>query len=448
MSATSRKRSAQRGVALIMVLASLTLLTVMLAQFQEETSVEFASALSDRDALKAEYAARSAINLSRLLIAAEPTIRKKVSFIPNMPQIPVWAFASQVLGAFNDSEGAEAFQSLASVDIAEGKNLGLHDASFHVQIVDEDSKINVNGPSRDDVASKILLAAELLGLISGPQYDEYFDGIDSDGQHTDRRDVCSAFVDWVDSDQDQFTCEPGTAQFSAAAAEDSHYQMLKDPYPRKNAAFDSIEELRMVRGVNDAFWSTFVEPDPDDLVSRTLTVWGSGKINVNTANAQTLLAVVCGGGTGPVCDGGEQTGLFMGALAMMKAVMPGIPVFASERAFVRTMEGKGTFAIIFEQLGVQPIKFNSKSQAEKAITVKSQVFSIVADGVVKSGGRETHTKIHAVVDFNGAPPLIQRPPPGPQSNAATAQLDAVIDLLQTKSILENPGGRIVYYRVN
>ena len=68
-------RGKERGAALIMVLGSLTILAVMLAEYQDQMSTEFASALSDRDALKAEYAARSAINLSRLLIASEPTVR-------------------------------------------------------------------------------------------------------------------------------------------------------------------------------------------------------------------------------------------------------------------------------------------------------------------------------------------------------------------------------------
>src|SRR5262245_45159426 len=101
-------RSQHRRVALLLVLDALTLLTVMLAEFQDETSAELGSALSERDALKAEYAAKSAINLSRLLIAAEPTIRNSpgvgpllmMAFRGQKPQIPVWAFADKVLGAF------------------------------------------------------------------------------------------------------------------------------------------------------------------------------------------------------------------------------------------------------------------------------------------------------------------------------------------------------------
>src|SRR6478752_5364607 len=70
-----RRRRAQRGVALIMVLGTLTILTVMLTEFQDETSAEVGSAMSARDGVRAEYAAKSAVNLTRLLLASEPTIR-------------------------------------------------------------------------------------------------------------------------------------------------------------------------------------------------------------------------------------------------------------------------------------------------------------------------------------------------------------------------------------
>ena len=99
-------------MAIVLVLSALTILAVMLAEFQDETSAEFGSSLSQRDAIKAEYAARSAVNLSRLLIAAEPTIRKPLAVLGmmmNQPisQVPVWEFADQILGAFNDDTGKE-----------------------------------------------------------------------------------------------------------------------------------------------------------------------------------------------------------------------------------------------------------------------------------------------------------------------------------------------------
>src|SRR5688572_27550954 len=144
-----RRRAQRRGAAFIMVLGALTIMTVMLTELQDESSAELAGALQARDAVIAEYAARSGTNLSRLLLAAEPTIRKSLGMLSmlyggSLPQIPVWDFSDRVLGVFNDAQGSEDFVSFSGLDLSEGKNLGLPGAAFELKIVDEDSKINAN----------------------------------------------------------------------------------------------------------------------------------------------------------------------------------------------------------------------------------------------------------------------------------------------------------------
>ena len=64
--ARRKRRAKERGVALVLVLGAITILTVFLTELQEETSSELSSALAERDRLRAEYYARSAVNLSRL----------------------------------------------------------------------------------------------------------------------------------------------------------------------------------------------------------------------------------------------------------------------------------------------------------------------------------------------------------------------------------------------
>ena len=152
-----------------------------------------------------------------------------------------------------------------------------------------DSLFNKSTPARGDAFSQARLAAQLIGLLSGPQYDPMFSSRDADGQFSDRQAICGAIIDWTDPDQEAYVCDPHSGSAQQAGAEDSYYQLLKKPYPRKNAAFDSIEELRLVRGVGEDFWATFVDPDPSRPEKRVMTVWGQGKVNVNTANPQTCL---------------------------------------------------------------------------------------------------------------------------------------------------------------
>jgi general secretion pathway protein K len=494
-----RRRRQRRGVALILVLAALTVLTVMLTEIQDESSAEFGSALAARDALVAEYAAKSAVNLSRLLIAAEPTIRQSLTLVfalvGGSRQIPVWQYADRILGAFNDSDGADSFASLAGVDPKLGKNLGFPGAGFRLDIVDEDSKININVAARGDAFSQTRLASQLIGLIGSPQYSPMFEGRDADDQYTDRRALCSAIIDWADPDQDQAVCDTTSTTAQQTGAEDSFYQLLKKPYQRKNAAFDSLEELHRVRGVSDDFWSTFVDPDPDNPDKRILTVWGQGSVNVNTANPQTLLALVCqaSNNTARMCQDANEAQKFLMALTMLRSFMPGLPVFANAHEFVTTLQqgsttnaaatagqpapaaglggGGSPVTMIMKAMGIEPIPLISAAQTEKTVTTESKVFSIYATGYVHSGKRESSVRIHAVVDFRGVPTpaqiaqqLLQQLNPN-AANGATAALPGAQPAVQPTNsangtaangaqtgiqgaLKPGSGGNIVYYRVD
>ena len=269
-----------------MVMGAIAVLTVMLAEFQDDTSAEAASAVSERDGLQAEYMARSAVNLARLLVATEPTIRAAIAPIfaflkKTPPQIPVWEFSDRILGVFNDEDANQEFRKSLHVDLNTGKNLGIKGGRFELAIVDEDSKVNINLGASNDIAH-IRLAKEIIGVIGQPQFNSLFEQKDGQGQFSDRLSTCAAIIDWSDMDESAFNCDTTqTSQASSSGVEDAWYQLLPKPYRRKNAPYDSLEELHMVRGINDDFWATFVDPDPTNPKKRAMTVWGQGAVNVN-----------------------------------------------------------------------------------------------------------------------------------------------------------------------
>jgi general secretion pathway protein K len=465
---SSRRRRRQRGAALIMVLGSLVILSVMLSEFQDEMSTEFASAMSDRDALKAEYAAKSAVNLSRLLIASEPTVRAAAGFLlaalggGKAPQIPVWEFSGQILGAFNDETGAESFKSLG-LDASQGEGLGLDGAGFELRIVDEDSKIGLNNAGRSSFGARDV-SRQLMGLIGGPQYDPLFERSDN-GDYSNRFDICSAIIDWVDANQDVENCD-GTSQATSMGAEDSYYRNLPDPYQRKNAAFDSLEELRLVRGVGDDFWSTFIDPNPDEPRERPVSVWSSGKININTTSPRTLLSYVCAWAVPdtPLCNDqtGELPAAFLTTMAMAQGMFAGIPIFRSPKQLREALEGKGDMASFLETAGVPKLTFLSASSFEGGLSLESKVFSIYADGYVRQGKRETRVRVTAVVDFRKAPTvddLVAKATGADaqgqaQDNQSLAQKEdaeaageaATVGI--SGALVPSTAGRVVYYRVN
>ena len=459
------RRKRDRGIALIMVLGAISVLTVLLAEFQEDTSAELASALADRDSVQAEYMARSAVNLSRLLIATEPTIRQAITplfaFLKKAPpQLPVWEFSDKLLGAFNDQEAAKDFSGTVGLDMNLGKNLGMPGGRFELVIVDEDSKIDANLGASNDIAH-IRLAKELMGLMIAPANNVLFEQADPSGQHHDRLQICSALIDWSDVDEQAFSCDLSQSQRAGSTVEDAYYQLLNTSYRRKNAPYDSVEELHMVRGISDDFWATFVDPEPTNPKKRVLTVWGQGAVNVNTATAQTLLAVVCASAepTTEICIDPAQTGLFLTGVTMARGISMGAPLFGNANDFIQTMKGKGQLGPLLATLGMKPVKFLSDSEFSKSITTESKMFSIYAVGVVKGYKRETRLSIHAVVDFRAAPSILgpATPPPGtPGAPAAsgTATTPAIPGLPPgsdpnaiAAALAPNTGGTIVYYHV-
>jgi general secretion pathway protein K len=491
-----------------MVLGAIAVLTVMLAEFQEDTSAELSSALAARDAVQAEYFARSAVNLSRLLIAAEPTIRQAITPLfalmqKKVPQLPVWEFSDRLLGAFNDEQAAQDFAGMSGLDLSLGKNLGLKGGRFEVVIVDEDSKIDVNMGASNDIAH-IRLAKQLMGSMmkGGPLYNPLFEQKDSQGNFHDRFQICSAIIDWADVDEQAFNCDLTQSTSTGSAVEDAWYQLLPKPYRRKNAPYDSLEELHMVRGVGDDFWTTFVDPDPTNPKKREMTVWGQGAVNINTANAATLYALICSGVSPqePLCTDPLQMQAFITAVTMAQAITMGAPLFGSPKDFVDMVQGQGPLGFIFSggqqgggqqgggqqgggqgaqsaqgaggipglgglggALGLQKVKLLSPSDFAKGLTIESKIFSIYAVGVVKGYKRETRTSIHAVVDFRPAPVLGQQPgapgssgspggttpaPSQPNTGGSGQTVPVSNDPNAIAAALQpNTGGQIIYYTI-
>jgi general secretion pathway protein K len=451
-----------------MVMGAIAILTVMLAEFQDETSAELAAATAERDGVQAEYMAKSALNLARLLIASEPTMRKAMAPLFMMmkrspPQIPLWEFSDRLLGAFNDNDSSSDFTKTVGVDLNQGKNLGMPNGRWELKIVDEDSKINMNLGAANDIAH-IRLAKEIMGLVAPMQYDSIFSSPDGVGQFNDRFQTCAGIIDWADVDELGFNCDlRQMTAASSAGIEDNYYALNPKPYRRKNAPYDSLDELHMVRGVSNDFWATFIDPRPEDPSKRVVTVWGQGAVNVNTANAQTLLAIVCAGAlpTTDICINPDQSALFLTGVTMARGITMGAPLFGSAKDFTSALSGQGMIGPLLAGLGMKPVQFQSPAEFQKSITTESKMFSIYSVGIKKGYRREVRVKIHAVVDFRNAPdmnsvtgipgatPTSTTGTTTPASTAATAQAQAASASASAIAAANMPstGGLVIYYRV-
>jgi hypothetical protein len=272
---TARRRR-EKGVALISVIVVLAVMATAATDFAYNTEVDFASATNARDDLRAHYLARSSINLARLLLRVQQRlIDPNRQFLGGM-DLQIADYAPVLISAFNSGEGAEALGSLIGVEAGGIKGLGVDVGSFDLEMDSLDGKLNLNCGGGVNTGSPEVLrfAASLAAMMLPSRYNRLFEEPDEHGQYADRLEVMRAIIDWADQD---------TVMFGSSAPEDYRYNTGKDPYEIKNQYFDTVEELRLVKGVGDDFMHAFGD---------AFTVYGDCKINVNLAEAPLIAAFI------------------------------------------------------------------------------------------------------------------------------------------------------------
>ncbi|MEM9863980.1 MAG: hypothetical protein AAF938_20440 [Myxococcota bacterium] len=333
-----------------MAVTTIAMLSIVVADISEATATSYAIATNRRDSLRAEYMARSGINLTRLLVAQEPAVRQLVTPMYQAligrppPLLPIWTFADDLLKPFCNYEAAQSLDT--GFDFGNADGLGATDSMCELVSFAENSKININLPlnySGDEARRSI--AMQLFAMMGGYQadspYNPLFEQLDRDGQHTSRIDIVGALVDWWDYDQDRTLFDPGRGEITASGSEDDFYSRLEDSYRAKNAPFDSLEEARLVRGVGDDFWATFVEPNPEDANARIITIYGSGAVNPNESPPEVLLARVCSFVSDqPLCANPAEAAKFVQLVGTVRSLIP-VPFFSRVNDFLTFLEGRG-----------------------------------------------------------------------------------------------------------
>jgi len=234
---------------------------------------------------------------------------------------------------------------------------------------------------------------------------------DETGTLTTRIDLVTAVIDWWDHDIQRTDYDPGagtTRTGGTGAEDDSLYQLRDDPYRNKNAPFDSIQELRLVRGFTDDLWATFVEPIPNDPESRIMTIYASGLVNINEANPQVLLGRICSYAPDvSLCTDPLESLKFTQILTTIRQLIP-IPLFSRPIDLLNFVEGKGSekdlYGMLTGFLGPESellftlivIPDEQRSPLTRSFATSAEIFTIEATGLV---GR-SQVRIETVVNFH------------------------------------------------
>jgi general secretion pathway protein K len=315
-SQTARRRSARplspagrdrraRGVALIIAVISITLLTVVATEFAYNTRVDLQLAANQRDEVRAYYMARSGLSLGRLLLRFQKQVDQTP--IPNLSgllgaltggggaaggaaggqqaqtlNIQLWKLARvdchmlKGLVKSDTGEGQAGKKGAArapqdskfSMDDEGGEGLGDQpmkrsfggfEGCFLANISDEEEKLNIHrlaGLATDALPT----ASRLLDLLGDKRFEFLFNRDDANRVRVTPQDVVIALKDWVDDDEVQSAinvADPVNPFAAGFSPEDSNYDRFDPRYEAKNARFDSVDELYRVHGVTDMFMAAF-----------------------------------------------------------------------------------------------------------------------------------------------------------------------------------------------
>ena len=225
--------TSERGVALLMVLWVLTILMVIVLSFSFMTRTETLATLAFKERMEKKF-------------LAEAGVQRGVEEIFYMKQNPQLA----------QLEGSDTWKT-------DGTPYGgrLGEGSYAVRITDESGKIDIN--TLNDTSGIIL---KNLLMHMGVQ-DEVTDTI------------VDSILDWKDADD----------LVRLHGAESDYYMSLPNPYKAKDAKFDTLEELLMVKNVTYEIF--FGGAGKKGLVDFITINSNMNVVNVNAAPREVLMAV-------------------------------------------------------------------------------------------------------------------------------------------------------------
>ncbi len=241
-----RPRQAE-GSALIVVLWTILLLSLLISALAYEMHIEAGITSYARKRFKAQVAAAGGVEYAKFLLAK--------------------SFDNP---SSDDSSSSEEDQTLVLTKNLEkgiaitGLKVEMGESSAVIDILPENGRRNVNKLEDEDWE-------ELLDQCGVPE-EKWPDLID-------------CFMDWIDEGDDH--------RRNGAEEDDSYYK--ERGYVPKNAPLDTVDELLLVKGFTPEIVYGGPAPDPKSEplrgIAHLLTTYGDGKVNVNTASREVLLTL-------------------------------------------------------------------------------------------------------------------------------------------------------------
>lgn len=247
------------GVALVLALLFVVLLTVIVVEFAYEMQVDATLIERHTSTTEAYMAAKSGIALSMSVLAADLLFGEEEAELQN----------------------TEVYDSLDEPWAESAPLISLNDSVITVQIDDEYGKINLNALIYEEGGGHEVEYLPLVNALTTLFQMRELEQLPID-----------VILDWLDSDDET----------RPQGAENDYYQSLEVPFECKNGPFDSIEELLLLPGITPLVYFGDDEAEFKQIpLNELLTVHGhpEGRVNVNTANFEVLEAMFMADGNDP-----------------------------------------------------------------------------------------------------------------------------------------------------
>lgn len=229
----------KKGSILILTLWTLSFLAILAVSLGAGVSAQLGFAKHFQDRLKTYYLAKAGIERAIIQLEADDEPSYDALIEP-------WANNEKL---FKDAPLGDGYIRVGYIVERDTEDENGKELVTLYGPRDESSRININKIPREALET-------LLQNIGGVEQIE-------------SSNIASAIIDWRDKD----------IIISTGGAEDGYYQGLEAPYPCKNGDFEVAEELLLVKGMT---------PEIYNKISPVITLYGKGKVNVNTAGELTF----------------------------------------------------------------------------------------------------------------------------------------------------------------
>jgi general secretion pathway protein K len=265
-----RPEKNRSGVALIMAISALTLMTYLAMEIMYETSIEYIVNAQNLHRLKAYYAAKSGLEIGLLRVKIfqqlQPTLK-------NLGGTTPFGEVADLVWRLPFQWPIQVPDFVNSVDkglIGKTEKESLMEAKYSVQIELEGTKIDVNDLWSPSKGLREITRRQLLNIFETKKRDdrEFF-----------QKHASFKFEELINSITDFMSDK--RESLNGGNKKDAYREFQSPDFP-PNRGFITLDEIRLVPGMTDEFF---------EILRPAITIYGMRAFNPNKAPPEVLKAL-------------------------------------------------------------------------------------------------------------------------------------------------------------